>query len=55
VEVRIPERKRVTQVTVLTPDSEEYEILQFKESGKHAVFTVPKQSIYGRYEPRVIV
>jgi len=55
VDVQIPERKRVTQVTVLTPDGEDDEILQFKESGKHAVFTVPKLSIYGRYEPGVII
>ena len=46
VEVLIPEGKKVKQVIVLTPDNRDDEILQFKESGGKAEFTVPKLSVY---------
>jgi hypothetical protein len=46
VDVQIPEGKKVTQVTVMTPDSRDDEILQFKENGKRNVFIVPQLTIY---------
>lgn len=46
VEVQVPEGKKVSHVTVLTPDSRTDDILRFKESGTQAFFTVPNLSIY---------
>jgi glycosyl hydrolase family 42 (putative beta-galactosidase) len=46
VDVLVPEGKKVTQIKVLTPDGRDDEILQFKKSGKQAVFTVPLLTIY---------
>jgi hypothetical protein len=46
VDIMVPEGKKVTHVSVLTPDGRDDEILQFKEIGKKVVFTVPKLSIY---------
>lgn len=46
VEVLVPEGKKLTQITMLTPDGREDEVLPFKENGNHAVFTVPELLIY---------
>jgi hypothetical protein len=46
VDVQVPEGKKVTQVTVMTPDGRSDEALQFKESEKRIAFTVPQLSVY---------
>jgi hypothetical protein len=46
VDIQVPEGKKVTQVTVMTPDGRDDEIIQCKENGQRAVFTVPQLSIY---------
>lgn len=46
VDLLVPEGKKVTQVKVLTPDGREEVILQFNESGKHVIFTVPLLTAY---------
>jgi hypothetical protein len=46
VDVQVPEGKKIAQVTVMTPDSRKDDILQFKESDKRVIFTVPQLSIY---------
>jgi hypothetical protein len=46
VDILVPAGKKVTQVTVLTPDGRNDDILQFKESEERIVFTVPQLSIY---------
>jgi hypothetical protein len=46
VDVQVPEGKKVTKVTVITPDDRDDDILQFKESGKRTVFIVPQLSTY---------
>jgi hypothetical protein len=46
VEVQVPEGKKITQVTVMTPDGRDNAIIQFKENGKRAAFTVPQLLIY---------
>jgi hypothetical protein len=46
VDLQVPEGKKIAQVTVMTPDGRDDEILQFKENGKRVAFTVPQLSIY---------
>jgi hypothetical protein len=46
VDVQVPEGKKVTKITVLTPDGRVNDNLQFKENGKRIVYTVPQLSIY---------
>ncbi|MEN8227289.1 MAG: hypothetical protein ABFS38_03975 [Bacteroidota bacterium] len=46
VDVLVPEGKRVTKVSVLTPDGENEQNLQFSESGERIVFTVPQLLTY---------
>jgi hypothetical protein len=46
VDVQAPEGKKITQITVMTPDGRDDEIIQFKENGKQIAFTVPQLSIY---------
>jgi hypothetical protein len=46
VDVQVPEGKKVTKVTVMTPDGRDDEVIQSKESGKRALFTVPQLSTY---------
>jgi hypothetical protein len=46
VAVQVPGGRRVTQVTVLTPDDRNDDIIQFKESGTQLIFTVPQLSTY---------
>ena len=46
VDVQVPDGKKVTQVTVMTPDGRSDETLQFKENGKRIAFTVPQLSVY---------
>ncbi len=46
VDVQVPEGKKVSQVTVMTPDGLDDEVLQFKENGKRVAFTVPQLSVY---------
>jgi hypothetical protein len=46
VDIQVPEGKKVTKVTVMTPDGRDDEIIQCKENGKRAAFTVPQLSIY---------
>jgi hypothetical protein len=46
VDVLVPEGKKIIQVTVLSPDGRDDEILNFKENAKHTIFTVPKLSTY---------
>jgi hypothetical protein len=45
-DVQVPEGKKVTQLTVLTPDGRNDEILQFRESEKRIIFTVPQLLTY---------
>jgi hypothetical protein len=46
VDVQVPEGKKVTQVTVMTPDGRDNDILKFAENGKRVAFIVPQLSIY---------
>jgi hypothetical protein len=46
VDIQVPEGKKVTQITVMTPDGRDDEIIQFKESGKQVVYSVPQLSTY---------
>jgi hypothetical protein len=46
VDLEVPAGNKVRQVTVLTPDGRNDEILQFQEKGKRIMFTVPTLSIY---------
>jgi hypothetical protein len=46
VDALVPVGRRVTQVTVLTPDGGNDTTLQYKENGKRVEFTVPKLNIY---------
>jgi hypothetical protein len=46
VDLQIPEGKKVTKVTVLTPDGRGDEMLQFKDEGKRVIFTVCQLFIY---------
>ena len=46
VDVQVPEGKKVTQVTLMTPDGKGDEALQFKENGKRIAFTVPRLAVY---------
>jgi len=46
VDLKVPEANRVTQVTVLTPDGSNDEIIKFKEDEKRVIFTVPRLTIY---------
>jgi hypothetical protein len=46
VDVQVPGGKKVTQVTVLTPDGRSDEIVQFIEKGNRILFIVPKLMVY---------
>jgi hypothetical protein len=46
VDLKVPEGKRVAQVTVLTPDGRDNKILQFKDEVKRVIFTVPYLAVY---------
>ena len=46
VDIVVPDGKRVTQVTALTPDDSNVEILQFKAEEKRVIFTVPQLVVY---------
>jgi hypothetical protein len=46
VDIQEPEGKKVTQITVITPDGRNDEILSFKEGDRRIEFTVPQLSIY---------
>ena len=46
VDMKVPDGKRVSQITIMTPDGRADEILQFQESGKHSIFNVPELSVY---------
>jgi hypothetical protein len=46
VDMQVPDGKRTSMITVLTPDGRSDEILRFKENGKRVEFTVPELSIY---------
>jgi hypothetical protein len=46
VDIQVPAGKRVTQVTVLTPDGGKDEILQFKNEENRIVFIVPRLDVY---------
>jgi hypothetical protein len=45
-DVQVPDGKKVTKVTVMTPDGRNDDILQYKENGNRIVFTVPLLSTY---------
>ena len=46
VDIQVPEGKKVTNVTILTPDGRSDESLKFKENGKRISFTVSQLSVY---------
>ena len=46
IDIKVPESKKVTNVTILTPDGRDDEILKFKEKGDRIEFTVPQLSVY---------
>ncbi len=46
VDVQVPEGKKATKVTVMTPDGRNDEEVQFKGTGKRIGFTVPLLSTY---------
>ncbi len=46
VDIQVPEGKKVTNVTILTPDGRDDEILKFKEKGNRIEFTVSQLSVY---------
>ncbi|HEY4289619.1 MAG TPA: putative glycoside hydrolase [Puia sp.] len=46
VDIRIPEGRRLQQVTVRTPDGRPDENLAFKVDGRHAAFAVPRLAVY---------
>jgi hypothetical protein len=46
IDLQVPEGKRVSQVTVMTPDGRSDDVLQFKENGKQIQFSVPQLSTY---------
>lgn len=46
VNIQVPEGKKVTNVTILTPDGRNDETLQYKESGQSILFEVPQLSVY---------
>jgi len=46
VDMKVPEAKRVAQVTVLTPDGNNDEIIKFKEEEQRVIFTVPSLTTY---------
>ncbi|MCK9412580.1 MAG: beta-galactosidase trimerization domain-containing protein [Prolixibacteraceae bacterium] len=46
VDVRVPEGKKIIEVTVMTPDGKNDVVLPFNESGNHAIYTVPQLSVY---------
>jgi hypothetical protein len=45
-DMKVPEGKRVTQVSVMIPDGSNDEILQFKVEGERVIFTVPRLAVY---------
>jgi hypothetical protein len=46
VDIQVPEGKRVTNVTVLTPDGNNDENLLFKSDAKHTSFNIPSLYVY---------
>jgi hypothetical protein len=46
VDVQVPEGKKVAQITVMTPDGRDDEIIQCKVNGNRVAFSVPQLSIY---------
>ncbi len=46
VDIKVPEGKKVTNVTIMTPDGRSDESLKFKENGERISFTVSQLSVY---------
>jgi hypothetical protein len=46
IDLQVPEGKKVSQITVLTPDGKDDENLGFKDEGTKVIFTVSLLSIY---------
>jgi len=46
VDIKIPEGKKLTNITIMTPDGRDDEILKFQGKGKRIEFTVPQLSVY---------
>jgi hypothetical protein len=46
VDLQVPEDKRVTQVTVISPDRTNDEFLPFKNEGERVILTVPQLDVY---------
>lgn len=46
VDVHVPDGKKVSKVTVMTPDGRNDDTLQFKENGKRLAFSVPQLLTY---------
>lgn len=46
VDLQVPEGKKIKQVTFMTPDGINDEILRFNQNGKQIVFNVPYLSVY---------
>jgi hypothetical protein len=46
VDVQVPEGKKVKQVTVITPDGRENDVIKFKQTARQTSFTVPRLTVY---------